>query len=438
LLIKLNIEMKKNSKKIAPIQSIRGMHDILPTDQPWWERVGKVSRDISEFYNFLRIETPIVEQLDLFERSLGEDTDLIQKEMYILKSSSGGRLALRPELTPSLLRAYLQHGLSRISQPLKLFAIGPIFRHENPQAGRFRQFHQADFEIFGGDDDPIYDAQIMTVIYRILETLKLKDLTIFVNSIGCRGCRGNFRKKLQEYYKRNEKDICKDCKRRLTTNPLRLLDCKQVQCQEFKSDAPNVLDYLCKVCNNHFKSVLEFVEELKIPYMVKNDLVRGLDYYNRTVFEVFSEGYGQAIASGGRFDYLSEAIGGRAVNAVGGAIGMERVIEVMKLKDVKLPQRGKNKVFLVHIGDLAKKKMLFLIEELRDAGIAVIESLGRESLKSQLRVADKAGANIALIFGQKEAYEESIIVRDLVTGAQESVPLKKVIDTLKRKLSEKQ
>jgi len=426
---------KAPSKQKVSFQTPRGMHDRLPADQPWWDRVSKVSKEIADFYNFLRIETPILEPLELFERSVGVDTDIVGKEMYVIKSKAGGRLAMRPELTAPIVRAYIQHGLSHLGQPLKLFSTGPVFRHENPQAGRYREFHQVDFEILGGEDDPVYDAQIITIFYRMIEALKIKETTVHINTIGCRVCRGNYKKKLIEYYKRHEKNICKDCKRRMGTNPLRLLDCKRDECQKIRGDVPNILDYLCKVCNNHFKSVLEFVEEMKIPYLVRNDLVRGLDYYNRTVFEIFTEGYTGAIAAGGRFDYLAELIGGRSTAGVGGSVGVERVIEVMKARDIKLPSRPRNKIFLVHIGELAKRKMLFLIEEFREANIPVIESLGRESLKSQLRIADKAGSALALIFGQKEAFEESIIIRDLETGAQETVPITKVIDAVKKRLN---
>lgn len=411
----------------------KGMHDILPVEQPLWERMERIGKGIASFYNFSRIETPILEQAELFERSVGEATDIVEKQMYIVKAG-GSRLVLRPEFTASIARAYVQHGLHHLAQPLKLYAWGPVFRHEQPQSARYREFHQLDFEILGGDDDPIYDAQTIIAIYRFFEQMKIKDATVHINTIGCRVCRPVYRKKLLEYYKRREKELCADCKRRLVRNPLRLLDCQNETCARLKADVPNILDYLCNSCNRHFKAVLEFIEEVKLPYLVTPHLVRGLDYYNRTVFEVYVEQLKAALASGGRFDDLIEIIGGRATSAVGGAIGLERVVEILKSRNVKPAAKAKSKVFFIYVGDLAKKKSLALIEALREADIPVTESLGKESLKAQLRAADKAGAVLALIFGQKEAFEETIIMRDLVSGNQEPVPLAKLVAEVKKRI----
>ncbi len=284
----------------------------MPSEQIWRERVKKESKEIAEFYNFLRIDTPILENVSLFERSIGEATDVVEKQMYIVETKGGDRLALRPEGTAAIARAYIQNGLSHMGQPLKLYYEGSMFRYEKPQAGRYREHHQVGFEIIGGQDDPIYDAQVILPIFRILENLKIKKLCIKINTIGCKVCRPAYRKKLQNYYKNHQKEICKDCNRRLMINPLRLLDCKDPKFIDFKKEAPSILDDLCGYCQKHFKEFLEYIEEISLPYELDPHLVRGLDYYNRTVFEIFAEGFDFALASGGRYDYLMEMLGGRA------------------------------------------------------------------------------------------------------------------------------
>ena len=420
----------------VPLREPKGMHDILPYEQPYWDRISKVVSNLADFYGFWKIDTPILEFAELFIRGIGEDTNIVEKEMYLLKTKGGDLLALRPEGTAPIARSYLEHNLGRIRQPQKLYYWGPMFRHENPQAGRYRQFYQAGFEIVGGVADPIYDAQVIVVSTRLLDSLKIKNVSLKMNSIGCRICRPIYKRNLKNYYRHYEKELCVDCIRRLKTNPLRLLDCKNKDCEQFKEKAPNFLDKLCATCTRHLQSVLEYLDELKIPYDMDNQLVRGLDYYSRTVFEFFAEGTPGAICSGGRYDYLIEVLGGRMTPAVGAASGIERLIEVMKTQDVKLPVRNLKKVFIIHVGQLAKKKSLTIIEDLRQAGISVSEALSKDSIKVQMRVADKQGARFVLIFGQREIYEESIILRDLKSGLQESVVLAKLASELQKRLRE--
>lgn len=415
----------------------RGMHDVLPWEAPWWERVLRVAWELADFYGFGQIQTPVLEFAKLYEKGTGETTDIVEKEMYVFKTKGGDVLALRPEFTPGVMRAYVEHGFSRLSQPQKLYSAGPVFRHESPQAGRFRQFSQLNFEIIGGTSDPVYDAQAILIAQRLLEELKIKNIVLVVNSIGCKICRPIYKRQLQNYYKNFEKKLCPDCVKRLKTNPLRLLDCKDERCQEFKAKAPNILDKLCANCSSHFRSVLEYLDEVAIPYSLDNQLVRGLDYYNRTVFEMAVDGSGSefgALVAGGRYDYLMEMLGGRPTPAVGFAAGVERLIQVMKTQEVKLPVKSGKKVFFVHVGDLAKKKSLRIIESLRKAGIPVSETLGRESLKAQLKTADKEGFELALILGQKEVFEDSIIVRDLRKSLQETVSLAKLVEEIKKRL----
>lgn len=427
---------KKPAKKVraAPISSPKGMHDLLPQDQPIWDRIRKETKELADYYNFLRIETPILEKMELFSRSLGATSDVIEKQMFVLKTKSGDDLALRPEGTAPIGRAYIEHGLSHLGQPLKLFYEGPMFRYEQPQAGRLREFHQVGFEIISNENDPVYDVQVILACYRLLQGLKLKDLNLQLNSIGCAKCRPNYRKKLVEYYKNKEKSLCADCKRRLKINPLRLLDCKNESCIPLKKDAPNILDSICSDCKRHLKKVLEFLEEVGVSYNINPLLVRGLDYYSKTVFEMFAEGFDFALAAGGRYDYLMDLLGGRQSYGVGGAIGVERLVEVIKGKEINLLPKQKPKLSLVYVGEAAKGKALALVELLREANIDVAESLGKDSLRAQLKSADKIGSAYSLILGQQEVFEQSVIIRDMQSGAQETVPVKKLVDAIKRKM----
>lgn len=443
--------MAKTQKNFP--QSVKGMHDILPADQPLWERARRQIKEEAEFYGFSRIDTPLLEQAGLFEATSGASSDLVQKQMYIFRSGND-RLALRVEGTAPAARAYIEHGMSHLPQPVKLYYLGPMFRHEQPQAGRYRQHHQAGFEILGGEPDPVFDAQIILVCCRLMENLKLDGLSIQINSIGCNVCRPIYRRRLSDYYRRRE--ICQDCRRRLTVNPLRLLDCQKAQCQTLKKEAPAVLDSICPACSGHFKMVLEYLDELDLAYFLNQQLVRGLDYYNRTVFEIVIDepaetapevvsgvapteekggrAGGLSLAGGGRYDYLLKTLGGEPAPGVGAAIGLERIIEVIKNKNISFSAKTRQKVFLIHIGDLAKKKSLSLIELLRRSGLEVTAPLSKESFNAQLRLADKAESRLVLIFGQKEAMSDAIIIRDLKTGTQETVMLKDMVEEIKKRL----
>lgn len=421
-MIKKPVKKKKSEDKdvAKSFQTPKGMRDILPDEWLYWERAERAAKCIAEYYNFSRIETPVLENRELFVRGVGEGTDIVEKEMFSLRTKGGDTLVLRPELTAPVMRSYFQHGLHRLPQPLKLFYFSPMFRHENPQAGRYRQFHQFGVEVLGGEPDAVYDAQVILAMYRFLEEFKIKGLIIRMNSIGCKTCRQGYIQKLVAYYK-NQK-VCKDCERRIKTNPLRLLDCKNKQCVELKEGAPKFVDSLCTACKTHFKGVLEYLDELELPYMLDHTLVRGLDYYSRTVFEIFLESGEMALAGGGRYDYLSKSLGEKQIPAVGASAGVERIVSLAKELGMK-PLKVRQRVFLVHVGEMTKKKSLSLIEELRRNNIPVSEALGKSSLSAQLERAAKEGAPLALIFGQKEAFEGSIIIRDMETGVQESIPL---------------
>lgn len=416
-------------------QVVTGMHDILPDDYKYYEKVNDTARAIAEFYNFNRIETPILENSELFVKGTGASTEIVQKQMYSFKTKGGDELTMRPEGTPPVIRAYLENGMANWPQPVKLWYFGPFFRHEKPQAGRYRQFWQLGFEVIGHNSS-IVDAQIIQIYYNILKELKLDNIIVEVNSIGDPMCRPYYRKTLASYLRSRASVLCADCKTRIKDNPLRILDCKNEKCQQVKAQAPQVIDHLCDECKDHFKEVLEYLEEIGLPYRLNPYLVRGLDYYTRTVFEIYQdgkEGQQAALGGGGRYDGLVKLLGGKDVPAMGGGLGVDRIVAAMKEADIKVGEEKKVKVFLAQLGVLGKKKCLKLCEDLRQAGISVGESFDRDSLKSQLKIADKYGAKFTLLLGQKEALEGTIILRDMETGNQESLKLDTVVAEIKKR-----
>ncbi|MBU1255839.1 histidine--tRNA ligase [Patescibacteria group bacterium] len=426
--------MSKKSKSKFKIP--RGMRDILPKEQIYWEKVRSVIGNVAGSYGFERIDTPILEERDLFIKSTGAYTDIIEKEMFNLTTKGRDKLSLRPEFTPGVMRAYLEGGLSSLPHPVKLYSIGPIFRYERPQKGRYRQSYQANFEVIG-EQDPVLDAQLIQIFFSISKKLGLKKLITQINSIGCFKCRPNYRKKLVNFYRNRKKDFCSNCQRRFQYNPLRLLDCKNEICSQLAQEAPQIIDSLCDECNSHFKSVLEYLDELEIPYILNPCLVRGLDYYTKTVFEIWPEeedGRQVSLSGGGRYDGLIKLLGGQDTPAVGFAIGLDRIVNLIKEREIKITPRKKHLIFLVQLGELGKKKSLKLFEELRQAGLETASSFSKNTIKSQLRIANKLQARFALILGQKEALEDSIIIRDMETGSQKIVPLFKAVKEVKKKI----
>lgn len=427
--------MAKKPKFQAPT----GMHDILPAEQYFFQKIYSTASTIANFYGFKKIDTPLVEEAELFSKGIGLATDIVEKQMYVFRSKGGDYLALRPEFTAAVVRAYIEHGMFNLPQPQKLYSFGPLFRLERPQAGRLRQFHQVNFEVFG-EQGAVIDAQIIQIFYNFLKELKFKNLIVEVNSIGDNQCRPYYKKLLVNYFRSRENSLCSDCRRRLRHNPLRILDCKEEKCQPVKAQAPQIVDHLCEECKAHFKEVLEFLDEIEIPYRLNPYLVRGLDYYTKTVFEIYEESSeegqkGDALVGGGRYDALVKLLRGKDTPACGGAAGVERIIEAMKARSKKeKPAPTLQKIFLAQLSDLAKRKSLKLFEEFRKAKIPIVESLGKDSLKTQLRLADKAGARYTLILGQKEALEETIIIRDMKSGRQETVKLDKVVREMQKRL----
>ncbi|MBU1045786.1 histidine--tRNA ligase [Patescibacteria group bacterium] len=421
------------------IQAPQGMFDILPEDQPFYKKIYGTGEKISSFYGFKEITPPILESTELFEKGTGETTEIVEKQMYSLKTKGGDSLTMRPEFTPSLARAYLEQGMISLPQPVKMFSFGPVFRHEKPQAGRYRQFHQFNLEAFGSKR-PIVEVEIIYVFYNILQALGIKKLIIELNSIGDKECIGDYKKLLVRYLKKNESHLCSDCKRRLKINPLRIMDCKQERCKQIVLGAPQIIDHLCKECHNHFKKVLEFLDELGLPYSLNPCLVRGLDYYTRTVFEIIAEDeLGRRLGSlvgGGRYDDLVKLFSRKSVPACGGAGGVERIIAIMKERNLNPGETPEPRVFLAQLGDAAKIKSLKLMEDFRKAGILVAESFDRDSLSAQLKNADKLKVLYSLIIGEEEASRDMIIIRDMINGRQTSVKTDKVVGELKKKLKQ--
>jgi len=421
-------------------QSPKGMHDILPRDQRYFQKVFDVCHKIAQFYGFGRIETPILEQAELFSRGVGMGTDIVEKQMYVLKTKGGDVLALRPEYTAPVVRAFIEKGMESLSKPVKLWYFGPCFRHEKPQAGRYRQFWQFGFEILG-EQKPVVDAQTVQIFLNILKELKLKNLFLQINSIGDSKCRTSYKKVLSRYLRSNQAGLCADCRRRLKQNPLRVLDCKIEKCQRVVAQGPQIIDYLCKECRNHFKEVLEFLDVLEIPYRLNPYLVRGLDYYTKTVFEIFlgrsseEPSSGQiALVGGGRYDGLAKILGGKETPACGAAAGVERIVALMKENEFRLKAGKKPQLFLAQLGPIAKRKALVLLEEFRKAGVPVAEAFSKDSLRIQLARANRLGVKYALVLGQKEVFEGKVILRDMEKGSQKSIKLEKVVEIMKKKL----
>jgi len=414
-------------------QRPKGMHDLTPLDWEYFQKIFNVVSNIAKINNFERIETPILEKRELFERGVGETTEIVEKEMYCLKTKGGDELCLRPEGTAPVVRAYFENGFSEFPQPVKLWYFGPFFRHETPQAGRYRQFWQFGFEILG-EKDYILDAQIILISLEILKELKIEDFILKINSIGNTCCRGYFKKGLVHYLKKRKGGLCQNCKIRLEKNPLRILDCKDEKCRQIVSQGPQILDYLCEECKNHFFKVLDTLEFLEIPFELEPFLVRGLDYYTNTVFEIQEKQSNLALISGGRYDGLGKIIANKDLPGVGAAGGVERIAEILKEKKIFLPKEKFPKIFVAQIGELGKKWALKICQQLRENKIEIFESLGKDSLKAQLRLADKIKAKYVILIGQKEALQESAILKDMETGKQKEIKFEKIVKEIKKLL----
>lgn len=404
------------------VQAVRGMNDILPDQVGWWQKVENAAREVLENFGYREIRTPVAEKLELFARSIGESTDIVEKEMYAFEDRNGDWLALRPEATASIVRAYVQHKLHADPIQQKYYAIGPMFRHERPQKGRYRQFHQIDAEVFG-IDSPMIDAEIMHMLQVFLERIGITGVMLNINSLGCPSCRKTYRERLQEFLMAAGDNFCPDCIRRRQTNPLRVFDCKVERCQALLEGAPALIDSIDDECRAHFDSVRDYLSKLGTPHLINPRMVRGLDYYMRTTFEVITDRLGSqnAIGGGGRYNGLVRDLGGPDIAGIGFAVGMERLI--LLLQQDQVPPVRVPRFFVAGLGEAARGPAFLLVQELRDRGIeAELDYEGR-SLKSQMRRADKTGARYVLILGEDELNRREIQLRDMHDKTQRILPL---------------
>ncbi|MBI4181212.1 MAG: histidine--tRNA ligase [Chloroflexi bacterium] len=414
-------------------QAPRGTSDILPQEQYYWRYVETKAANTCQLYGYERIDFPAFEDAGLFTRSIGAETDIVDKEMYTFEDRGGNKITLIPEGTASICRAYVEHGLHNLPQPVKLYYFASVFRYERPQAGRYRQHHQFGYEAIG-DDDPALDAEVINMAWQLFQSLGIPRLSLILNSIGCKICRPGYLAVLKNYYANYVNELCSDCKTRLGRNPLRLLDCKNLSCQQIADVAPKSADYLCQECAEHFSQLKRYLGLLELPFVVNHRLVRGLDYYTRTVFEVQPEAEGSqsTIGGGGRYDNLIEELGGKPTPAIGFATGIERIILNLKSQQVLVPPLPKPEVFIAHLGNDARDEAIKLSFKLRQAGIGVIESTGSKSLKAQLRQANTLGVNHAVIIGDQEVKSGTVILRDMTNARQEAIPLARLEERLKQ------
>ncbi|MBN2029719.1 histidine--tRNA ligase [bacterium] len=403
-------------------QSPKGIKDILPDQQPHWQFVEKKIHRIGQLYGYEKLELPVFEETALFQRGVGEGTDIVEKEMYTFKDKSGTSVTLRPEFTAGVVRAYLQHGLSNLPSPVKIWSLGPVFRYERPQAGRFRQHSQFNVEALG-EQDPALDFEIMSIAYHLFEDLGFRKIHFQINSIGCPMCRPNYLRALIDYYQPIQAKICRECQKRLKKNPLRLLDCKNPLCRSPIEKAPPSVHFLCKECEIHFETLKTYLDRLKRPYTQNHRLVRGLDYYTKTVFEVWVEGIGaqNAVCGGGRYDGLAEALGGPPTPGVGFASGLERIILTLKEQKVEIPEPVRPNVYFAFQGDDAKNKVVEFLSILRKHNIEAIMGFGSRSLKSQLREANRRNIQFVIILGENEMAQKKVLIKTMEGGVQESV-----------------
>lgn len=419
------------------IQTLRGLHDILPEEQKYWFWLEKNFQDIVHAAGFERIILPTMESTDLFKRSVGEFTDIVTKQMYTFKDLGGNSVTLRPEGTASVTRAYIEHGMRALPQPVKLYYWGPMYRYERPQAGRFREFYQFGWELFG-DDDPMTDAMLIQSVVRYYQKLGLRDVVVKINSLGTPKSRTKSIAALEKFLTPHKKDLCEDCKLRLKKNTLRVLDCKVAKCKELMQEAGNILmDNLDQDSKKRFTKVLESLDEMKVEYELDSNLVRGLDYYTHTIFEVVLKNDEVALGGGGRYDGLVKLLGGVDTPAIGYAGGVERTIDALKLQTVLVPEMAKTDVFVVQLGDRAKPKAIEIISSLEQAGLRVSSLMGRGNIQAQLKMSSQLNSPFTLIIGDQEVHDKNVILRDMQDRSQETVIDRNVVKRVIQKLEEK-
>ncbi len=416
------------------IKAIRGVKDILPGEVEKWQFVERIAREVFERYGYAEIKVPIFEHTSLFSRSIGETTDIVEKEMYSFEDQGGEELTLRPEATAGICRAYVEHKLHQQPGFVKFYCIGPMFRYERPQAGRFRQFYQIDVEAIG-EASPVVDAEVLTMLLTFLQRLGLQHLELRLNSLGDATCRPRYREELIRYIRRHLDRLCPECQARFERNPLRVLDCKQESCRTVMRDAPQTMEFLCEPCRQHFDALAGLLAGVGMSYVLDPKLVRGLDYYTRTTFEVVAEGLGaqNSVTGGGRYDGLIEAIGGPPTPGIGFAIGFERLVTVLEYFGLTVPE-PRPQVFVAPLGASALREAFVLVERCRGAGLRAEMGYDEKSLRSQLRRANKLGAAFTVMLGERELAAGKAALKDMQGGEQEEIALDELIDHLQKRV----
>jgi histidyl-tRNA synthetase len=407
--------MSANPKK--KITAIKGTRDILPSEVRKWQKVESVAREIFELYGYREIRTPVFEPTELFEKGTGETSDVVTKEMYTFLDKGARSLTLRPEYTPSVARAILDHSLHLQPQPMRYYFFGPMFRYDKPQKGRYRQFHQIDIEVFG-EKDPAIDAEIVEMADFLLRRLNVTDTEILVNSVGCNACRPPYHYELKQAAEAVREDLCEDCQRKINLNPLRIFDCKEEMCRELSQAFPKITDFLCPECEEHFNLFKDHLESYGIRYRLEPRMVRGLDYYTKTTFEIISSKLGaqDAILGGGRYDDMMKEFGGPDICGIGFAMGLERFLSIVPFKEKK-----ESFLYIAFLGDQAKKVGMDLARQLRKSGIECLIEYRARNLKNQMSRANKLGAAWVLIIGEDEVKANRYQLKNMETGDQQEV-----------------
>ncbi|MDE6356260.1 MAG: histidine--tRNA ligase [Clostridia bacterium] len=400
----------------------KGTKDVLPSQSHKWQHVEQTARDVAKLYNLKEIRTPVFEHTELFRRGVGETTDVVNKEMYTFLDKGGRSVTLKPEGTAGAARLFIENGLSSSPMPLKAFYLTPCFRYERPQAGRLREFHQFGIEVFGSKE-PETDAEVISAANALLKKLGITGCELQINSIGCPICRAEYNKALKEYFRPHLKNMCQTCNTRFEQNPLRMLDCKEEECKKITANAPEILDYLCPDCKDHFKKVQNLLTAQGVKYVINPNIVRGLDYYTRTVFEFVSTSIGAqgTVCGGGRYDNLISELGGAPTPAVGFAAGLERLLIVMENTGATIPEEQKPLIYLAGMDENSRKKAVELAANLRANGINAEVDLMSRSVKAQFKYADKIGAKFVAAIGETELANGEVSLKNMSTGESSAV-----------------
>lgn len=411
------------------LKRLKGTKDILPNEIDKWQYIEKIAKEVFENYGYKEIRVPVIESLELFKRGVGEETDVVQKEMYTFEDKGERKIALRPEGTAGIVRAYIENGLSNEISPLKLWYAMKMYRYENVQKGRQREFNQIGVELFGSDSY-MADVETIEMVTVLFEKLNVKDILLTINSIGCKNCRKEYINALKEYIKPNLDKYCDTCKVRFEKNPMRILDCKEEKCKKLNENAPNILDYLCEDCKTHFENVKNMLNKLNIEYKVDSNIVRGLDYYTKTVFEFVSKIDGLTVLGGGRYDYLVEELGGIKTPAIGFATGVERLIDIFSQNNPNFSYKKDMDIFIAYVGDKANVYVAKLVKSLREKGIYAEKDIMDRSIKAQFKYADRKNAKYVVTIGDNEINSNKVMIKNMKTGKEQEIKIDDIYDFL--------